>query len=111
MTLRYRWGEFGEVNPIRCVDSNKEDEPITYADVTKTKVYILSESKTQILLTIGSADLSIVSPVINWTPTKVQSETIPPGHYRGEAHVTDTGESRKAIFEFPVFIEKAHGNI
>lgn len=111
MTLRYKWGEFGDVNPIKCVDSKDQDADITFADAVKSKIYILSENKTKILLTISSGNFSIVSPNVNWTPTKDQSETLNPGNYAGEVHLEDTGQTKKSIFEFPVFVEKARGNI
>lgn len=111
MTLSWKWGEHGKVNPINCLDGKKTPADISYADPTKTQVYILSENKTKLLMTISSTDFSISSPNINWTPTKVQSETIAPGNYQGEAHVKNTAESINEIFEFPVFVEKAKGNI
>ncbi len=111
MTLKYRFGEFGEVDPIRAVDSKGDDADITYADPTKTTIFILSENLTKVLLTILSVNFTIVSPLINWTRTKVQSETLEPGNYAGEIHVQDPATIRKAIFEFPVYVEKARGNI
>jgi len=111
MTLSFKWGEFGEVNPIKCIDSKGSDANIAFADVTKSKVYILSENKTKVLLTISDTDFTIATPNVNWTPTKAQSETMPPGDYQGEAHLQNTGETRNAIYEFPVFVEKAQGNI
>ena len=111
MTLTYKFGEFGEVNPIKCVDSKGNDADITYAASAKTKIYILSENKTKILLTVTDADFTISSPNVNWTITKTQAETSPPGNYAGEVHVQDAAGIRKAIFEFPVFVEKAQGNI
>ena len=111
MTLRFKWGEFGEVNPIKCVDSQGNDADITYAAAGQSTIYILSENKTKIKLTIDSADFTIVSPNVNWTITKAQSETLPPGNYAGEVHVQDPASIRKAIFEFPVYVEKARGNI
>ena len=111
MTLKYRWGEFGEVNPIKCADSKGDDADITYADPTKTTIYILSENRTKVLLTIDDDDFTIASPIVNWTPTKTQSETLEPGNYAGEVHVQDVAGIRKAIFEFPVYVEKARGNI
>ena len=111
MTLTYKFGEFGEVNPIRCKDSNNQDANIAYADATKSTIYFLTENKTKILLTITSANFTITSPLVDWTPTKIQSETLPPGNYTGEVHLQDTGLTRKAIFEFPIFVEKAQENI
>lgn len=111
MTLTYKFGEFGEVNPIKCVDSNDNDANIAFADVTKTKIFILSENKTKLLDTIDDADFTIVTPNVNWVPTKDQSEKHLPGNYAGEVHLQDTGLTRKAIYEFPVFVEKARGNI
>lgn len=111
MTLSWKWGEFGEVNPIKCVDADGKDANISYAAAAQTTIYILSEDKTQVKLTITNTDFAIVSPNINWTITKTQSEALDPGNYQGEAHVQDAGQTRKAIFEFPVFVEKAQGNI
>lgn len=111
MTLSFKWGEFGEINPIRCIDSKKNDANIAFADPTKSTVYILSENKTKILLTISSTDFTISSPNVNWTPTKIQAETLDPGNYAGEVHLQDTGLARLAIYEFPAFVEKAKGNI
>lgn len=111
MTLTYKFGEFGEVNPIRCKDSNDQDANIAYADVTKSTVYFLTENKTKILVTIDDADFTITSPNIDWVPTLAQSKLLPPGNYTGEAHLQDTGLTRKAIFEFPIFVEKAKENI
>lgn len=111
MTLTLKFGEFGEANPIKCVDSKGNDANIAFADATKSTIYILSENKTKILDTISSVDFVIVSPDVNWTPTKDQSEQHPPGNYAGEVHLQDTGLTRKAIYEFPVFVEKARGNI
>lgn len=111
MTLRYKWGEFGDINPIKCIDSKKQDADISFADATKSTVYILSENKTLIKLTITNSDFSITSPNVNWTPTKVQSETLPPGNYSGEAHLQNTALTKKEIYEFPVFVEKTQGNI
>lgn len=111
MTLAYKWGEFGQANPIKCVDSKQQDVNISFADVTKSKIYILTESKTAIKLTILNTDFTIATPNVNWTPTKVQSETLDPGDYAGEIHLENTAGTRKSIFEFPVFVEKAKGNI
>lgn len=111
MTLSWKWGEFGEVDPIKCVDADGADADISYAGAAQTTVYILSEDKTVTKLTITNADFTITSPNINWTRTKTQSETLPPGNYQGEAHVQDPALTRKEIFEFPVFVEKAQGNI
>ena len=111
MTLQFKWGEFGEIHPIRCVDVKGADVSITYADVTKSKIYFLSESKTIIKLIITDADFTISTPVVNWNPTETQSEALVPGNYSGEIHLQDAGLTRKAIFEFPIFIEKAQGNI
>ena len=111
MVLRYKWGEFGEVNPIKCVDSKLQDADITFADPTKTKVYFLSENKTKLLDTITDANFTIISPNINWTPTKTQSENLNPGNYAGEAHVQDAAGIRNAIFEFAIFVEKSKGNV
>lgn len=111
MTLRFKFGEFGEINPIKCVDSKGNDADITYAGAAQSTIYILSENKTKILLTISDADFTIVSPLVNWTPTKDQSETLPPGNYAGEIHLQDPASIRKAVFEFPVFVEKSRGNI
>ena len=111
MTLTYKFGEFGDVNPIQCVDSNDQDADISFADPAQSKIFILSEDKTKKLLEITDADFAIVSPNVNWTPTKAQSETLPPGNYAGEAHLQNTPQSRNVIFEFPVFVEKARGNI
>jgi len=111
MTLTYKFGEFGDVNPIQCVDSNDQDANIAFADPALSEVFILSEDKTKLLLTITNVDFTIVSPNVNWTPTKVQSETLPPGNYAGEAHLQNTAQSKNVIFEFPVFVEKAKGNV
>jgi len=111
MTLRLKWGEFGEVNPIRCVDSDGNDISIAFADVAQSTIYILTENKTKVLDTITSANFTIATPIVNWTPTKVQSEKHVPGNYAGEIHLQNTGQTRKSIFEFPVFVEKAQGNI
>lgn len=111
MTLTFKFGEFGESNPIRCIDSKGNEISIAFADPTKTTIYILSENKTKLLDTIDSGDFVIVSPNVNWTPTKVQSEKHPPGNYSGEVHLQDTGLTRNTICEFPVFVEKARGNL
>lgn len=111
MTLSYKFGEFGESNPIRCIDSKGNDANIAFTDPTKSTIYILSENKTKILDTITSTDFTIATPNVNWTPTKDQSEKHPPGNYAGEVHLQDTGLTRLAIYEFPVFVEKAKGNI
>jgi len=111
MTLTYKFGEFGEVNPIRCKDSNDQDADITYADVTKSTIYFLTENKTKILVTITDANFTITSPLVDWTPTQAQSVKLKPGNYTGEVHLQDLGLTRKAIFEFPIFVEKAKENI
>ena len=111
MTMHFKWGEFGEVNPIKCIDSKGNDVDITFAGVAQSTIYILTENKTVIKLTINSPDFVIVSPNVNWTPSKAQSETLDPGNYQGEIHLQDPGLTRKAIFEFPVLVEKAQGNI
>lgn len=111
MVLRYKFGEFGEVDPIKCVDSKLQDADITFADATKSTVFILSENKTKILVTITDADFGIVSPNVNWTRTSAQSILLPPGNYQGEVHLKDAAEVRLSIFEFAVFVEKAKGNI
>jgi len=107
MTLTYKHGEFGEVNPIKCVDSKGNDANIAYADVTKSKVFIMSEGKVKLLLTITDTDFTISTPNVNWTPTKTQSETLVAGNYSGEAHLQNTAETRRAIYEFPVVVEKS----
>jgi len=111
MTLTYKFGEFGEVNPIRCIDSKGNEVNIAFADVTKTKIFILSENKTVLLDTIADANFTIATPNVNWTPTKTQSEKNPPGNYSGEVHLQDTGETRLTVCEFPIFVEKAKGNV
>lgn len=111
MTLEYKFGEFGDANPIRCVDSKDQDANITFADPTKSKIYILSENKTKKLLEITDTNFTITSPTVNWTPTKDQSETLPPGNYAGEVHLQNTALTRNVIYEFPVFVEKAKGNV
>jgi len=111
LTLSYKFGEFGETHPIRCVDSNDQDINITFADATKSKIFILTENKTKILDTIADVDFGIVSPNVNWTPTKTQTEKHPPGNYAGEVHLQDTGLTRLTICEFFMFVEKARGNI
>lgn len=111
MTLTYDYGEFGDINPIQCIDSKGNDANIAFADPAKSTIYILTENKTKILLTITSTDFTISTPNVNWTPTKTQSETLPPGNYSGEIHLQDTAQSRNVIYEFPVFIQKAKGNV
>jgi len=111
MTLRFKWGEFGDVNPIRCIDSKGNEVNITLADPTTSEIHILSESKQKLLLTITDTDFTFATPNVNWIPTKVQSETMPPGNYQGEVHLKNTGSTINRVFEFPVFIEKAKGNI
>jgi len=111
MTLSFKWGEFGEPNNIKCVDSKQQDLNITFADVTKTKIYILSENKTKLLDTITDANFTITSPNVIWTPTKAQSEKHPPGNYTGEVHLQNTAQTRNTICEFPLFVEKSQGNI
>ena len=111
MTLTYKFGEFGDVNPITCVDSKGTKANIAFADATKSKIYILTENKTKILLTITNSDFTIASPKVNWTPTKDQSEKLPPGNYSGEIHLQDTIQSRNVVYEFPVYVEKAKGNV
>ena len=111
MTLSFKWGEFGQANPIKCVDAKGQDVNISFADVTKSTIYILTESKTKILDTITNANFTISTPNVNWTPTKIQAEKNPPGDYAGEIHLKNTGETRLSVFEFPIFIDKARGNI
>lgn len=111
MTLSYKFGEFGETHPIQCVDSNDQDINIAFADATKSKIFIMSENKTKLILTITDADFVIVSPNVNWTPTKDQFETLSPGNYSGEVHLQDLGVTRLTICEFALFVEKAKGNI
>lgn len=111
MTLSYKFGEFGEANPIHCIDSNDQDVDISFGDPAQTKIYIMTESKTSLLLTITNTDFTIASPNVNWVPTKDQSETLPPGNYTGEVHVQDTGLTKKVQFEFPVFVEKSQVNL
>ncbi len=111
MTLSFRWGEYGDVNPIRCVDSAGDTIDISGFDVTKTKIYILTESKTKVLDTIDDADFTITSPNVIWTITKTQSENQVPGNYRGEVHLQDTGGNRNTVCEFDLFVQKAKGNI
>lgn len=111
MTLSFKFGEFGDIQPIRCVDSQAQEVNIAFADVTKSFIYILTENKTKLLDTITSTDFTIVTPKVNWVPTKTQAEKNEPGNYSGEVHLQDTGLSKLVIFEFPIFIEKARGNI
>lgn len=93
------------------MDSNDQDINIAFADETKTKIFIMSENKTKLLLTVDDDDFVIVSPNVNWTPTKTQFETLSPGNYSGEVHLQDTGLTRLTICEFALFVEKAKGNI
>lgn len=111
MTLHFKWGEFGETNPIRCIDSKGNDVDITFADPNQSTIYILSENKTVIKLIITNVTFVIVSPNVEWTPTKDQSETLDPGNYSGEVHLQNTAQTKNLIFEFPVLVEKAQGNI
>ena len=111
MTLTYKFGEFGEINPIRCIDSNGQDANISFADVAQSKIFFLSENKTKLLLTITNANFTITSPLVDWIPTLTQSKVLPPGNYTGEVHLQDTGLTRKSIYEFPIFVEKAQENI
>lgn len=111
MTLRYKFGEFGKVNPIKCIDSKENDANIAFADAAKSEVVIMSENKTKLLLTITSTNFAIVTPNVNWTPTKAQAETLPPGNYSGEAILQNTGQTIKENYEFPVFVEKSRTSI
>ncbi len=109
MVLKYAFGEWGKVNPIRCKKSPKEDADLTGAIAADSFVYILSEDLVNLLMTITNTDFSITTPNINWTPTKVQSEKIPPGNYISESWVK-IGTSHER-FKAPVYIEKSRQNL
>ena len=109
MTLKYPFGEFGNIQPIKAKDENDNDANLTGAILGSSFVYILSEDKVNVLLKITSTDFAIVTPNINWTPTKSQSEVIPPGQYKGEAWIKiGTAYTR---YEFDVYIEKSRQNL